>query len=115
MYQGVIKLAKELPKMYQNKIDKSFDNIQKVYSTISNNTRNNTIVTYDRPKKSIYTIEQKIYNLFKSPTYIYKIDVIIETDEGIMNKRIVAKNKNSLITIDNEYIPIDKIRDIYPK
>ena len=28
-------------------------------------------------------------------------------------KRIVAYINNNLITIDNEYIPIDKIKDIY--
>jgi hypothetical protein len=30
-----------------------------------------------------------------------------------MYKRIVARNKNNLITIDNEFIPINIIRDIY--
>jgi len=108
-------LAKELPKMYQNKIDKSFDNIQKVYSTLYSDIRSDLKKIPKKNINNLYTIEQKIYNIFKSPTYIYKIDVIIETDEGSMSKRIIAKNKKSLITIDNEYIPIDKIRDIYLK
>ena len=30
-----------------------------------------------------------------------------------MNKRIVGKTKTNLITMDNEFIPINMIRDIY--
>jgi len=111
-------MAKELPKMYQNKFDKQFTNIQKTYSTLDRNNvmdnvsevRNKEIKKYD-----LYTVEQKIYNIFKSPTYIYKVDVVIVTDDGTLNKRIVGKSKDNLITIDNEYIPIYKIRDIYTK
>ena len=44
---------------------------------------------------------------------IYKIDVVIVTDKGKENKRIVGKTKTNLITMDNEYIPINTIRDIY--
>ena len=43
--------------------------------------------------KKEYTVEQKIYNIFNSPNYIYKMDVVIVTDEGKMNKRIVGKTK----------------------
>ena len=63
--------------------------------------------------KNNYTVEQKIYNIFNSPNYIYKIDVTVVTDSGIQNKRIVGKTKTNLITMDNEYIPISTIRDIY--
>ena len=59
------------------------------------------------------TVEQKIQNIFNSPNYIYKIDVVIVTDNNKVNKRIIGKNKNNLITMDNEYIPINTIRDIY--
>ena len=34
-------------------------------------------------------------------------------DNGTFNKRIVGKTKTNLITMDNEYIPINMIRDIY--
>ena len=109
---------KDLPKMYHNKIDKDIRNNEKFFSTMYKDKSIEVV----KPKKNNlindknnYTVEQKIYNIFNSPNYIYKIDVIIETDEGSMSKRIIAKNKKSLITIDNEYIPIDKIRDIYLK
>ena len=104
---------KELPKMYHNTIDKDINNNKKMYSTMYNNDRkisNNNIFINN---KNNYTVEQKIYNIFNSPNYIYKIDVTIVTDKGKTNKRIVGKTKTNLITMDNEYIPINTIRDIY--
>ena len=87
-------MARELPKMYQNKINKPINSIQKVYSSIS--------------------IDKKIDNIFNSADYVYKADVKIVTDnDEVMSRRIVARNKNNLITIDNEFIPISSIRDIY--
>lgn len=104
---------KELPKMYHNSIDKDIRNNEKVFSTLYNkkgiNKSNNNYIIH----KNNYTLEQKIYNIFNSPNYIYKIDVTIVTDKGKYNKRLVGKNKNNLITMDNEYIPINTIKDIY--
>ncbi len=105
-------MSKELPKMYQNKIKKDFSNIQKVFSTMY---EDRNIEVEENTKTDMYTVEQKIYNIFKSPTYIYKADVVIITNNGKLEKRIVGKNRNNLITIDNEYIPINDINDIYIK
>lgn len=105
-------MSKELPKMYQNKIKKDFSNIQKVFSTMY---EDRSATFEENIKTDMYTVEQKIYNIFKSPTYIYKADVVIVTDNGKIEKRIVGKNKDNLITIDNEYIPISTIKDIYIK
>jgi hypothetical protein len=110
---------KELPKMYRNKIEKEITNNEKLFSTIYNNKE--TYIQKEESniqivnKKNNYTVEQKIANIFNSPNYIYKIDVVIVTDKDTLNKRIVGKTKTNLITIDNEYIPINTIRDIYIK
>lgn len=105
---------KDLPKMYHNEINKDIKNNERYFSTMYNNkidkiSTNNIIVN----NKNNYTVEQKIYNIFNSPNYIYKIDVTIVTDTATLNKRIVGKTKTNLITMDNEYIPINTIRDIY--
>lgn len=105
---------KDLPKMYHNKIDKDIKNNEKFFSTMYDKKiekENNKNIFINN--KNNYTVEQKIYNIFNSPNYIYKIDVTIVTDSGIQNKRIVGKTKTNLITMDNEYIPISTIRDIY--
>ena len=99
---------KELPKMYHNKINKTIDSIQKVYSSIDEPKENITNKTY-----SHISIDKKIDNIFKDKEFVYKADVTIITDNDTINKRIIARNKNNLITIDNEYIPISIIRDIY--
>ena len=100
---------KELPKMYQNKINKKISSIQKVYSSMDSNfdPRNNDT------RYSSISIDKKIDDIFNSPDYVYKADVTIVTDKDTIQKRIVARNKNNLITINNEYIPISIIRDIY--
>ena len=106
---------KELPKMYRNKIEKEITNNEKIFSTMYNrlNTEFNTKDERSNITKNNYTVEQKIANIFNSPNYIYKIDVVIVTDKGKENKRIVGKTKTNIITMDNEYIPINTIRDIY--
>lgn len=109
---------KELPKMYHCKIEKDIRNNDKIFSTMYNHIKKNNIEKTKEKEifisnKNNYTVEQKIYNIFNSPNYIYKIDVVIVTDNTTMNKRIVGKTKTNLITMDNEFIPINMIRDIY--
>ena len=108
---------KDLPKMYHNKIDKDITNNKKVFSSIYDKASSILEQTKDKiiGKKKEYTTEQKIYNIFNSPNYIYKMDVTIVTDDGVLNKRIVGKTKTNLITFDGEYIPINIIRDIYTR
>ena len=106
---------KDLPKMYHSKIAKDINNNRKVFSSLYDKTLNKIEEVKEKytDNKKNYTVEQKIYNIFNSPNYIYKMDVIIVTDDGESNKRIVGKTKTNLITFDGEYIPINKIRDIY--
>lgn len=101
----------ELPRMYHNKINKELNNNERVFSTLDRNftSSNNNFIN----NRNNLTVEQKIVNIFNSPNYIYKIDVVIVTDNNKYTKRIIGKNKNNLITMDNEYIPINTIRDIY--
>lgn len=102
-------MNKELPKMYHNKINKTVNSIQKVYSSMENH-KNNEL---RQNKYSSISIDQKIEQIFKEKDFVYKADVEIITDAETIKKRIVARNQNNLITIDNEYIPISIIRDIY--
>ncbi len=106
-------MSKELPKMYQNKDVKNNRHVQKVYTSLYDDGDRKEKEEINLAPVDGYTIMQKIYNIFNSKDYIYKIDVYIKTDEGTFPKRIIGKNKDYLITIDNEYIPINKIKDIY--
>ena len=108
-------MEKDLPKMYHNEFNKDFNNNRYVFSSMidKKERNNNDIELNDNKINDRFTIEQKIFNIFNSKDYIYKADVTIVTDEQILKKRIIGKNSSNLITIDNEYIPISIIRDIY--
>ena len=101
--------------MYKNRINKKLDNTQFVYSTMD---KNNNEVREDPDIRGIkydnVSIDRKINDIFSADDYIYKADVKIVTDnDEVMSRRLGARNKNNLITIDNEFIPISSIRDIY--
>lgn len=107
-------MKKDLPEMYHSELKKDINNNRCIYSSMIDNksnkekNENKNVIKNDR-----FTIEQKIFNIFNSKDYIYKADVTIVTDSQTLRKRIVGKNSNNLITIDNEYIPISIIKDIY--
>lgn len=104
-------MSKDLPKMYAVNFNKEIKNNEEVFSTLDRSPKKEII--RNNPKNDRFAIEQKIFNIFNAKDYIYKADVTILTDNEVLKKRIIGKNNNNLITMDNEYIPIDKIRDIY--
>ena len=55
---------------------------------------------------------QKINDIFSSPNYVYKANVEIVLKDKTVNKRIIGRNKNYIITMDNELIPVNDIIDI---
>ena len=106
-------MKKELPKMYQTKITREVPSIQKVYSTLDTRQTLNEERNTSSTRYSSISIEKKIDNIFNAPDYVYKADVTIVTDRETLRRRVIARNRNNIITIDNEYIPISIIRDIY--
>ena len=104
-------MKKELPKMYQTKINKTIPSIQKVYSTINQDREHDKESRGER--ESSISVEQKIDQIFSASDYVYKADVTIVTDTDKIKRRIVARTNHDIVTIDNEYIPIAIIRDIY--
>ena len=99
--------------MYQTKINKTVPSIQKVYSTLDARTKPKEDRNASNTRYSSISIDKKIDNIFNAPDYVYKADVTIVTDNETLARRVIARNRNNIITIDNEYIPISVIRDIY--
>ena len=100
-------MDKKLPKVFANKIDKPLKNNETVYYDRGEEKKEEPIKT-----NSILSINQKINQIFGSSRYVYKADVIITTKNGKMNKRIIGRNRNELITMDNEVINVNDILDI---
>lgn len=100
-------MEKKLPKVFANPISKKLANNSYVY--YGEKDRNVAIEGKSTYKESI---NNKISKIFKSPRYVYKIDVEITTNQGVQMQKIIGKNANNLITIDNKLIPIANIIDI---
>ena len=101
---------KDLPRVFANKIDKEMNN-NRTHSVSNNEEKQEEVKEYKGIRIG-KNINQKINDIFASPSYVYKADVIITTSEGEFTKRIIGKNGNNLITMDNELISIDNIKDI---
>ncbi len=93
---------KDLPKVFQNKIDKKINNNEEVFY----GSGKNQIIDNNK------TITQKINEIFSSPNYVYKANVEITLKDKKITKRIIGRNKDNIITMDNLIIPIKDILDI---
>lgn len=97
------------PNLFVNKIDKSFNNNERVFysskepDSTPKKTKNN---------KKTQSLAQKINSIFTSSNYVYKAEVKIKLKDKDVVKKIVGKNQQYLITMDNELIPISDILDI---
>lgn len=96
---------KDLPKMYQHREVKEFNNNRQVYYGMEKDNTNNILSSND--------IRKKINDIINSPTFIYRTTVNIVIGNDTITRKIIGIYDNNLITIDNEYIPIDNIKDIY--
>ena len=101
-------MEKKLPKVFANKIDKELKNNETVYY----NKNEERKIEEKESLSSILTVNQKINQIFSSTRYVYMADVIITTKNGKINKRIIGRNRNELITMDNEVINVNDIIDI---
>ena len=98
---------KDLPKVFRNNINKKFDNNNSVY--YSNNDNRNIDFENTNDSKNVI---QKINEIFSSPNYVYKANVEITLKDKKITKRIIGRNKNYIITMDNMLIPINEIINI---
>ncbi len=99
----------ELPKVFVNKLEKDVGN-NKTYSYDKSEDINTS-----QDRKSEITIYQKIKDIFNSPKYVYKADVVVEYDGMKHDKELIGYNRDYIITLNDEKIPISKIDDIYFK
>lgn len=95
---------KDLPKVFHNKIDKKIDNNRCVYYSNNNYQEEQSVDTR--------SVLQKINDIFSSPNYVYKANVEITLKDKKVTKRIIGRNKDYIITMDNDLILINDIVDI---
>lgn len=93
----------ELPNVYQNPIDKDFNNVQEFFKT----DRSESISRVD--------IIKKINSIFSSFNHVYKSRVRITLRDKVIEEDVVGKTDNSLLTLSGKTIKIDDIMDIEKK
>ena len=108
-------MEKKLPGVFPGKVKKNSGNNKRVFYS-EKEEKNNPVVEKNKKEKNMLkykkNINQKINEIFRSKSYIYKADVEISLKDETVSKRIVGKNNKYLITIENELIPISDILDI---
>ncbi len=91
------------PSIFVNKIDHRLNNNERVFSS---SKKENTYEFKD------VNVRKKLNDIFASPNYVYKADVIIKTKRETLEKTIVGMNHDEILTFDNEKINIGDILDI---
>lgn len=102
-------MRKELPKVYVNKINKINNNEEVYYSYKDNIVEEKAEVIVP----SIYEMQNKIDNIFRSNDFIYKKRLHIKTKYGEGDYDIISKSYDYLLTIDGDKIYIENILEIY--
>lgn len=90
-----------LPNVFQNPINKKFDNYQELYQSDRN-----------VEKHSVNDINKKINQIFGSLNHVYKSKVRITLSDKVIEEEIVGKTNISLLTLDGKLIKITDIKDI---
>ena len=104
-------MKKILPSLYRGKgkVQNKNQNMT-VLKSVEENVKN--VVAYESSSNS-KNVFSKIKDIFNSPIYVYKTDIIIEMNDGkSLKKTIIGRTNNSLITIDDELIDVSKISKI---
>ena len=104
-------MNKKLPNVFANKNTGIIKNNKEIYYSKEELNKESLETETSKNIKSII-IRKKINDLFNSENFVYKVKVIITTTDGDKEYTLIAKNNDSLLTINNENIDIKDILDI---
>ena len=99
-------MNKKIPNIFKKNVTKDHINnktVSSVKEEISNTKTDNR------------SVSEKLNKLFKSNRYVFNIGVIIKTKKKDYDTKIIGKIKNSIITMEDDVIPIIEIEDIIIK
>lgn len=99
-------MNKKIPNIFKKDVTKDHINnktVSSVRKEISNKKTDNK------------SVSEKLNKLFKSNRYVFNIGVIIKTKKKDYDTKIIGKIKNSIITMEDDVIPIIEIEDIIIK
>ena len=105
---------KKLPKIFHQDLN-NIKNNKKVYDSLNDNTKEikkSSSIKKENNNNKILTVKEKIKDLIKANNYIFntKVTLVFEDSEKICN--IAGVVNNHIITMDNEIIKIEDLKDI---
>ena len=99
-------MNKKIPNIYKKEITKDH---------INNKTVSSVKKEISNTKTDNISVSEKLNKLFKSNRYVFNIGVIIKTKKKDYDTKIIGRIKNSIITMEDDVIPIIEIDDIIIK
>ncbi len=99
-------MNKKIPNIFKKNVTKDH---------INNKTVSSVKKEISNKKTDNISVSEKLNKLFKSNRYIFNIGVIIKTKKKDYDTKIIGKIKNSIITMEDDVIPIIEIEDIIIK
>lgn len=106
-------MNKKLPSLYVNMIQKKINNnAATFYSSLKERAQEKPI-NNKSIKEDTSSVDDKVRELFNSPNYVYKMKVVITLkDNTVVNKDIIGQTGGKLITMDEDLIDINDIKEI---
>lgn len=111
-------MQKKLPKIYQSTFSHTIDNNNRIfYSAYQQPIITENAVSSSKKEEPIRvkSIEEEVEELFHTTGYVFNIPVEITTNQRKIETKIAGKLNHTLITLDNEKIPISSIISIKRK
>ncbi len=107
---------KKLPKIFQNEVTSNIKNNKKVYNSLKDNeikkTKEKSVIKKEKENTKILTVKEKVKELIRGNNYIFNTQVTLVFDDHERECNIAGVVNNHIITMDNEIIKLDDLKDI---
>ena len=105
---------KKLPKINQFDLSKDIHNNKKVFNSLEDKVeiKKEEKKKKDISKKDTLPVKEKIKQLIKGNNYIFNTKVTLVYEDKEKDCNIAGIVNNHIITMDNEIIKIDDLKDI---
>ena len=106
----------KLPKVFVNKTSNKNVNNEQVFYSNDVSGVNDVSKTLDSSNVvNNLLVQKKINDIFNSPNFVYKVNVILTLKDGKREETLIAKTNDGVLTIDNKVIRIKDILGIIEK
>jgi hypothetical protein len=109
-------MEKKLPNLYVNKIEKHINNNNAMFYSAHKKEVDQESINTKKVEIIVKSgdVKDEIKKMFDSPNYVYKMDatIVLKNNETI-KKGIIGQTSSKLLTIDDDLIDINDIKEIH--